>query len=58
MKFKTTYDSHVKLNMEINGKVCTFRIYSKLQQNYSKIHVLQKCNKIANQIYSIQHYNF
>ncbi len=33
MKFKTIDDSHVKLNMEINGKVCTFLVID----NFNKI---------------------
>jgi hypothetical protein len=54
MIFNTTTDSYIKLNMEINGKVYSFPIYKKLQQNYSKIHVLQKYNQTTNQISSIQ----
>ncbi len=26
-EIKNTYDSHIKLKMEINGKVCTLLIY-------------------------------
>ncbi len=53
--FNTIDYSHIKLNMENNGEVCTFLFTKNFNKITTKIHVLQKCNQIANQLCNIQH---
>ncbi len=55
MRLKTTNDSHIKLKMEINGKVCTLPIYLKLNKNTTKSMFYGSVIKTTSPIYGIQH---
>jgi len=57
MKLETTYDSHIKLKMEINGGVSTLFVYWKLHKNITKFMFYGSVIKTTNSIYGIQHHN-
>jgi hypothetical protein len=55
--FNTTNDSHNKLNMEINEKICTSLFIKNFNKTIAKFYVLLKCNHTTNQNMNIQPQN-